>query len=166
MNFLCNFCNKNYKSYQSLWNHNRKFHTNENIITELEKPENIPQTDLASVIKLLGETGTKLKLDTEENKFVVIKESTGAATPIYEVIKTINKFPTSLPLCPSPTDTTQINKLIAENQMHRIRDGRSAATKMTLMHLVTGQGVKHYMVEETIKLCKTLYESTNLDLSA
>jgi hypothetical protein len=36
---------------------------------------------------------------------------------------------------------------------------------MTLMHLVTGQGVKHYMVEETIKLCKTLYDSTNLDLT-
>jgi hypothetical protein len=49
--------------------------------------------------------------------------------------------------------------------MHRIRKGRVAATKMTLVHLVTGQDIKHYMVDETIKLCKTLYESTNLDLS-
>ena len=27
MEFLCNICNKNYKSYQSRWNHMNKFHT-------------------------------------------------------------------------------------------------------------------------------------------
>lgn len=27
MEYKCNICNKLYKSYQSLWNHNRKFHT-------------------------------------------------------------------------------------------------------------------------------------------
>jgi len=26
MDFNCNTCNKIYKSYQSLWNHNKKFH--------------------------------------------------------------------------------------------------------------------------------------------
>jgi hypothetical protein len=28
MTFFCNICNKNYKSYQSLWNHNKKYHNN------------------------------------------------------------------------------------------------------------------------------------------
>ena len=49
--------------------------------------------------------------------------------------------------------------------MHRIQDGRLAATKMVLMHLVTGQGIKHFMVEETITLAKTLYDSTDLKLN-
>ena len=26
--FICNICEKNYKSYQSLWNHNNRFHKN------------------------------------------------------------------------------------------------------------------------------------------
>ena len=30
MEYKCNICNKNYKSYQSLWNHNFKFHKNTN----------------------------------------------------------------------------------------------------------------------------------------
>jgi hypothetical protein len=28
MDYTCNICNKEYKSYQSLWNHNKKFHIN------------------------------------------------------------------------------------------------------------------------------------------
>jgi transcription elongation factor Elf1 len=27
-NFICKNCNKNYSSYKSLWNHNKKFHIN------------------------------------------------------------------------------------------------------------------------------------------
>jgi hypothetical protein len=49
--------------------------------------------------------------------------------------------------------------------MRRVKDGLTTATKKTLMHLVTGQGVKHYMVQETIGLCNTLWEATNLDLT-
>ena len=30
MDYHCNICNKKYKSYQSIWNHNRKYHTNIN----------------------------------------------------------------------------------------------------------------------------------------
>ena len=30
MPYKCDNCDKNYKSYQSLWNHNKKFHTNKN----------------------------------------------------------------------------------------------------------------------------------------
>jgi hypothetical protein len=137
------------------------------VIAELQKPENIQQADLATVRKLLEETGSKLKLDTEANKFIVVKQNSDGSViefaPIGQVIGVTNQFPQTLPVC--PTDPGEINKIETENQMHRIKDGRAAATKMTLMHLVTGQGVKHYMVEETIKLCKTLYDSTNLDLS-
>jgi hypothetical protein len=32
------------------------------------------------------------------------------------------------------------------------------------MHLVTGQGIKHFMVKDTIKLAETLYKSTDLQL--
>jgi len=31
MDFNCKSCNKKYGSYQSLWNHNKKFHNNQNI---------------------------------------------------------------------------------------------------------------------------------------
>lgn len=26
MEYICNICNKQYKSYQSIWNHNNKYH--------------------------------------------------------------------------------------------------------------------------------------------
>jgi len=40
-NFVCKICNKTYSSYQSLWNHNKKFHTLES--TNLPpKPTNLP----------------------------------------------------------------------------------------------------------------------------
>ena len=48
MDYICNLCNKNYKSYQSLWNHNKKFHqnTNNNIpqisSTHPQKSSNLP----------------------------------------------------------------------------------------------------------------------------
>ena len=49
--------------------------------------------------------------------------------------------------------------------MNRIKDGSCTATKMTLMHVTTGQGLKHNMVNEVIELLKTLYEATNLNLT-
>ena len=67
---------------------------------------------------------------------------------------------------PDPHTLITDNKLQTElNQMHRVQDGRIAATKMVLMHLVTGQGVKHFMVKDTIKLAETLYKSTDLKLT-
>jgi len=50
------------------------------------------------------------------------------------------------------------------NQMKRIKDGSVSATKMTLMHLVTGQTYKAKMVQNTLELCQTLYNSTDLKL--
>ncbi len=54
---------------------------------------------------------------------------------------------------------------IAQNQMQRIKDGILSATKMTLMHLVTGQGTKLNMVKETFGLTQTLWDATNIDVS-
>jgi hypothetical protein len=52
------------------------------------------------------------------------------------------------------------------NQMERIRKGECTATKMILMHLVTGQEQKTNMVLETLKLADDLWNNTQLDLSA
>ena len=49
--------------------------------------------------------------------------------------------------------------------MNRIKDGSCTATKMTLMHVTTGQGLKHNMVNDVIVLINTLYNATNLDLT-
>ena len=40
-------------------------------------------------------------------------------------------------------------KLKVTNQINRIKDGRIGATKMVLMHVVTGQEFKYEMVKET-----------------
>ncbi len=51
---------------------------------------------------------------------------------------------------------------IIRNQMKRIQDSRISASKMVLMHLVTGQGIKLGMVNETFCLTQTLYNATNI----
>lgn len=57
------------------------------------------------------------------------------------------------------------DELALTNQMLRIKDKRITATKMILMHLVTGQLFKNPMVGETISLTKNLYDSTNIQFS-
>ena len=52
------------------------------------------------------------------------------------------------------------------NQMSRIKDSRITATKMVLMHLVTGQNYKHGMVETTIDLAENLYDATNISFES
>ncbi len=42
MEYKCNICDKNYMSYQSLWNHNHKFH-NINTTIHPQKPTNLSQ---------------------------------------------------------------------------------------------------------------------------
>ena len=58
------------------------------------------------------------------------------------------------------------NNTEAKNQMRRIMDGRISATKMVLMHLITGLGLKHFMVKEVIGLINRLYEATDIKLTA
>ncbi len=134
------------------------FKPSKDVIADLKTISTMP---IPSTEKLLKLTGAKLQKDSAENKFVIVNSSGAVIGPVSDIMKRIQDLPPNLPTC----DPANENKIIAENQINRIKDGRAAATKMTLMHLVTGQGVKHYMVGETIKLCKTLYDSTNLDLS-
>lgn len=69
----------------------------------------------------------------------------------------LEKFYT-LPVLTIPCAPEQIIR----NQMKRIQDSRISASKMVLMHLVTGQGVKLGMVNETFCLTQTLYNATNI----
>lgn len=71
----------------------------------------------------------------------------------------------NLPYIDLIKNSTDNNDKTEENQMQRIIDGRSSATKMTLMHLVTGQSYKHEMVENTLALCQLLYDLTSLQLT-
>ena len=50
-----------------------------------------------------------------------------------------------------------------QNQIARIKDGDSTATKMVLMHLVTGQNNKLPMVQETLNFAEVLWQNTQLD---
>jgi hypothetical protein len=42
----CNICNKNYSSYKSLWNHNKKFHTTNDHKTTIKQPKNDHKTTI------------------------------------------------------------------------------------------------------------------------
>jgi hypothetical protein len=52
MPYICELCNKNYKSYQSLWNHNKKFHTSKSIESPLSplKTSESPSKSFESII--------------------------------------------------------------------------------------------------------------------
>jgi len=61
-------------------------------------------------------------------------------------------------------DTTDFQLTSNSNQMLRIKDSRIGATKMVMMHVVTGQDYKYSMVKETIGLTNTLFDATQIDL--
>jgi hypothetical protein len=54
--------------------------------------------------------------------------------------------------------------IVAKNQMHRVKDSRTTATKTSLLHLTTGQGIKHFMVEEVNNLVDTFSKATNITI--
>jgi hypothetical protein len=57
MEYICNICNKKYKSYQSLWNHKHKYHTNEHPQTTsnlLQTTSNLLQTASNKQIKKIN----------------------------------------------------------------------------------------------------------------
>lgn len=92
------------------------------------------------------------------NSLVLFDSKDVECGPIFEIISSANNVPEL-----KTSSTTEPSQSIL-NQMHRVQDGRIAATKMVLMHLVTGQGIKHFMVKDTIELAGTLYNSTDLQL--
>ena len=80
--------------------------------------------------------------------FTIIKPIEGGykeiETPLNEIIVRLE----NIPQIPRNTES-QLN-LITNNQMNRIKDGSCTATKMTLMHVTTGQGLNYNMVKDVI----------------
>ena len=109
--------------------------------------------------------------ETEHNKKIsqsvidFIKSADGNSTKITNLATKIKKFQENYvkpddrtDATPSDPDTAQITA-----QINRIKAGRCAATKMTLMHLITGEEPKKDMVKNTLTLCQTLFSATKLD---
>lgn len=120
--------------------------------------------ELPNIVKLLKITNTKLKMNlSKPGLFTIIKpiedEYKEIETPLNEIIERLLNIPQI-----SINKESQLN-LITNNQMNRIKDGSCTATKMTLMHVTTGQGLKYNMVKDVIELINTLYNATNLDLT-
>lgn len=120
--------------------------------------------ELPNIVKLLKITNTKLKMNlSKPGLFTIIKLIEGEykeiETPLNEIIVRLENIP-QIPR----NKEAQLN-LITNNQMNRIKDGSCTATKMTLMHVTTGQGLKYNMVKDVIELINTLYNATNLDLT-
>jgi hypothetical protein len=59
MDFRCNYCTKDYRSYQSLWNHNKKFHSNNNDICTVK----------CTVKRTVKRTGSVLAEENKEDKY-------------------------------------------------------------------------------------------------
>jgi hypothetical protein len=62
MEFKCKICNKIYKSYQSLWNHNHKYHDNENpqISSSITQKTSIYSQNSSSIQSELKDENNKL----------------------------------------------------------------------------------------------------------
>ena len=56
-------------------------------------------------------------------------------------------------------------KKSTKTEMDLVKDSLALATKMTLMHLVTGQTSKATMVQDTLDLVETLYDATEVKLN-
>lgn len=120
--------------------------------------------ELPNIVKLLKITNTKLKINlSKPGLFTIIKPIEDGykeiETSLNEIIERLLNIPQI-----SRNKESQLN-LITNNQMNRIKDGSCTATKMTLMHVTTGQGLKYNMVKDVIELINTLYNATNLDLT-
>ena len=115
------------------------------IIETLNNDENLKN--------IMQQTNSSLKLENTN-----IQQNFGE-NECYSIEEIIEKSKTVPKQTPDNSDQSIIN------QMSRIKDGRISATKMILMHLVTGEGYKHFMVKETIELTKKLFDSTDLKLN-
>lgn len=79
MQFNCEFCNKNYKSYQSLWNHLKKIHNEENI-NICKKSKNYPcsvchkKFSRIDSLKYHKENNCKIKLDSVQEEINSLKK--------------------------------------------------------------------------------------------
>jgi len=91
---------------------------------------------------------------------ISLKETLGNYNKLFEYYSNGYKIENTSGSNQVDLDLTQI-----QNQIMRIKDARIGATKMVLMHVVTGQEYKHSMVMETIGLTETLYEATQIEFN-
>jgi len=124
------------------------------INVEMEK---IKQNIVSLAFKNFLNKGYSLKYDASGLYFY--KNALKIDMDISDIIKKAKEIPILSVL------QQQVLDLPIRNQMLRIKDARITATKMILMHLVTGQQFKHDMVIETINLTENLYNSTNIKFS-
>ena len=140
-------------TYSHYYKELNTINTSRNLLTQQIQKLNTANAAISQPTELLS-SGYYLQL--RNNNFFLIandkKTQCGKINDIVNFAKTV------------PVPNTNLNLQHILNQMYRIQDGRITATKMVLMHLVTGQGIKHFMVKDTIELAKTLYESTDLKL--
>jgi Zn/Cd-binding protein ZinT len=104
-------------------------------------------------IKSLLDKGYHIVIENNKYNLYNNNDNIGNFKEICEKVKKI-------PHADYTTDKIKKNK--TTNQMLRIKDGRITATKMILMHLVSGQEYKHDMVKETIELTENLFNATNI----
>jgi hypothetical protein len=76
---------------------------------------------------------------------------------IYGRINNFSKFDTVGP--------NQIKVPNLKTNIDLVKDSLSMATKMTVMHLVTGQLAKTNMVQGTMDLVETLYDATEIKIT-
>lgn len=136
--------------------------TKEKLIEDISSIERTLDEDTHFKGFLLATANYNIKLKSNKLTLYIDDDEIMNINELKEKSNTLPNI-TSLESINEGTDELKLNKI--KNQMLRIKDGRITATKMILMHLVTGQGNKHFMVNETIELAKTLYESTDLKLN-
>ena len=62
--FKCNTCNKDYSSYKSLWNHNKKFHNNNVVICGSVGGENVVKSGCTR-----GDNVVEVKNNNNQHKY-------------------------------------------------------------------------------------------------
>ena len=87
-----------------------------------------------------------------DKNFVFYKNGKKIDKNVTEIIDLAKNIP----------DMNDSENITIKNQMLRIKDSRSTATKMVLMHLITGQEYKKDLVSEIINLVKNMYDATNI----
>ena len=120
-----------------------------NLITLDDKLLNLIATNFNSNLYY---TNGKLKLSKDDKK---------SSKNLDEIVEYYNKLLTCYN-SNKPNKNFQITS--NSNQIQRIKDSRIGATKMVMMHVVTGQDYKYSMVKETIGLTNTLFDATQIDL--
>ena len=95
--YYCNICNKNYKTYKTLWEHNKKFHTInvKNVNDNVKKYEENVKTNVKNVKKSLICNYCNKLFNTRAAKSIhkktCYKNNTNPINSALEIIKEENK---------------------------------------------------------------------------